>query len=833
MVGAGIAPEIKHDGWFCTADLSAYVFKIRALDLVVKHAYNVDLSKKTRNYMKGKTWEDAVREGKDKELLDYARRDALWCWKLWNDFQGQWPEHERNIARLTMEQGKKGILVDTEKLEPWIKAIEAKLWEAEKNLPWVEAGKKPTSSKALAEQCNKVGIPCPPPKVDDEEGYIIWESTWKDKYPWVMSISDHRSVSKVLATLKTIRDRIRPDGTVECPTKFFGAHCFTGDHEVLTPEGWVRLSDWRGGTIMQWNGENLLWGGASANKFEVTNGERLLHLNTGHVECLATQGHWFATFDLKTGKQRREQAEFIKTKRRKIPISAPFSDGHLNLPKWKVQLLAAVQADGHYMKDCRAIRFRFSRQRKIKRLREILAQSELVWDERIWPSEPGVTVIHIRQFPPWLEGRKKWTSELLTWSQESLAWLRDELVHWDGTQSGPNSVCYMTDFDNASWMATIAHLTGYAASVSFKEHPEEGWNTSYLVSIRPSNKTEIRPHQWSDAGAASTVYCPTSELGACLFRYNAKIFISHQTGRWSGEGGINFQNFPKEPMDCGDGISVDLRSLFLPRPGKKMIICDLAQIEPRVLNWIAGNEVLLNGIRSGLSYYEAYSRLYKNWKGAPGTLKKELGDFRYTKLKNEALGLGYQMGWKRYIDYQKVQGGVVVTEEEAKETVNNFRANNPFIADKQSGLWAKMQTALLQSIGQDFETTLPSGRVMKYGAVRRTPCMKENDEGKMVPSCSITAVIGQQGRLQRKHFYGGKIVQNGVQATARDVFAYHWIEINEAGHDILFSSHDEAVLEVEPDVTPRDIQQLMSRTPEWLEGCPISAEAAEAPHYKK
>lgn len=528
MVDVNTAPPLAFQGWFCTADLSAYTFKIRALDAVVKHAYGVDLSKGMRNWMQGKTWADAVKAGKDKEMLDYARRDAYWCYRLWKDHSDKWPAHERELSRLTFEQARRGIAVDVEKLQPWIQAIERKVWEIEKLLPWVEGGKKPTSPKALAEECHKVGIPCPPTKVDDEEGFIEWENTWKDKYPWVLGVSDHRSVSKVLATLRTIKDRVRSDGTVECPTKYFGAH----------------------------------------------------------------------------------------------------------------------------------------------------------------------------------------------------------------------------------------------------------------------------------------------------------------TGRWSGEGGINFQNFPKEPLDCG-GVKVDLRSLFIPRPGKKMIICDLSQIEPRVLNWVAGNEPLLKAIRDdGFSYYEAYARLYKGWDGKPGTLKKEYGQEKYTKLKNEALGLGYQMGWERLIGYAKLTG-IILSEEESKATVNDFRTKNPLISAKPGGLWDKLHTALMNSIGSDFTMALPSGREMRYLSVRRTMTMKKNDEGKMVPSSALTAITGKQGRLQRLHFYGGKLTENLVQATARDVFAWHWLRLEEAGFQVLFSCHDEVIIEADPAATAADVQAIMSQTPPWLEGCPVSAEAQEVDHYCK
>ena len=78
--------------------------------------------------------------------------------------------------------------------------------------------------------------------------------------------------------------------------------------------------------------------------------------------------------------------------------------------------------------------------------------------------------------------------------------------------------------------------------------------------------------------------------------------------------------------------------------------------------------------------------------------------------------------------------------------------------------------------------------------------------------------------------YGGKLTENTTQAVARDVFAEYADVLNEV---LLFSAHDEAVLEVDNDVEPRDIEHIMSQTPEWLPGCPVGAEAKVVPHYCK
>jgi DNA polymerase len=82
-------------------------------------------------------------------------------------------------------------------------------------------------------------------------------------------------------------------------------------------------------------------------------------------------------------------------------------------------------------------------------------------------------------------------------------------------------------------------------------------------------------------------------------------------------------------------------------------------------------------------------------------------------------------------------------------------------------------------------------------------------------------------------FWGGKLCENLVQATARDVFGECLIRLEDAGLSILAHVHDEVILEVDKDVTCEDVNQLMSVTPEWIDGCPIGAESHEADCYKK
>jgi len=217
-------PELNLAGFHCSANMTSYLCDRRALDHACDFLLHEKVSKGMREWMNGRTWADAVKEGKDKELTEYARKDAELAWRLWDQFSPQWPEQECLLSDLTVEGEIYGIKIDQNLLTEYLDIAQRALIVNESRLPWMAAGKKPTSPIAIAEECRKHGIPCPPVKVDDEEGFQIWEDKWSPQFSWVQSVASWRQVNKLIATLRMFEQRCRPDGTVPVPLKYYGAH---------------------------------------------------------------------------------------------------------------------------------------------------------------------------------------------------------------------------------------------------------------------------------------------------------------------------------------------------------------------------------------------------------------------------------------------------------------------------------------------------------------------------------------------------------------------------------------------------------------------------------
>ena len=288
--------------------------------------------------------------------------------------------------------------------------------------------------------------------------------------------------------------------------------------------------------------------------------------------------------------------------------------------------------------------------------------------------------------------------------------------------------------------------------------------------------------------------------------FGLKYFGAIATGRWAGDAGLNFQNFNREAY-----YGVDPRKCLVARPGHKLIIADLSQIEPRVLAWIAGDHELLDKIRNGLPIYQAHAETSMNWKG--GDLKKENSNL-YLLAKCRVIGLGYGAGCKTFQSLARGYG-LEMSIGEAKRTVDDFRKANPRIVS----LWQAVEDSMRYHIDSTFFMYLPSLRVIRYFDV-------QEEEG-------LTATTERGGR--RLHWYGGKLTENLVQATARDVFAEGLLRIHKAGIRILWTVHDEVICEVpeDSDITVETVTELLAQTPTWMPGLPVAAEGIEAKAYTK
>lgn len=283
-----------------------------------------------------------------------------------------------------------------------------------------------------------------------------------------------------------------------------------------------------------------------------------------------------------------------------------------------------------------------------------------------------------------------------------------------------------------------------------------------------------------------------------------------------------------------DTLSQLIRTAFIPNPGNRFIVSDYSAIEARVIAWLAGEKSTLETFRDGKDLYcETASRMFKvpvEKHGANSELRQK------GKIAVLACGYGGSIGALKAMGALKMG----LSEDELKPIVDAWRAANPNIV----WLWQEVedsaltaittkQTVQLRNLTFSVESgilfiTLPSGRRLAYVK----PGLGENKFG----GTSITywgVTTGRRwGRLET---YGGKLVENIVQAVARDLLVHGMHNVANAGHQIVMHVHDEIVVDepVESGASVEQICRLMSSLPDWADGLPLDADGYVCNYYQK
>ncbi|WP_368406654.1 DNA polymerase [uncultured Ruminococcus sp.] len=328
------------------------------------------------------------------------------------------------------------------------------------------------------------------------------------------------------------------------------------------------------------------------------------------------------------------------------------------------------------------------------------------------------------------------------------------------------------------------------------------------------------------------------------------FYGASRTGRWAGRN-VQLQNLPQNYLpdlsearelvkygsfediqmlydDVPDTLSQLIRTAFIPRQGMKFIVADFSAIEARVIAWLAGEEWRMKAFANGEDIYCASaSKMF----GVPVVKHGENGQLRQKgKISELACGFGGSVG------AMKAMGGSGMSDAELKQIVTDWRTASPHIVQ----LWWDVENAAIKAVRDKTETEthgihfsyesgflfirLLSGRRLAYVK----PRIGENRFG----GDSITYEgIGTGKKWERLETYSGKLVENIVQATARDLLFYSMQTLSQ--YFIVGHIHDEMIIECPKDTKLDEICQQMARTPDWAKGLLLRADGYECSFYKK
>lgn len=334
-----------------------------------------------------------------------------------------------------------------------------------------------------------------------------------------------------------------------------------------------------------------------------------------------------------------------------------------------------------------------------------------------------------------------------------------------------------------------------------------------------------------------------------------QFYGANRTGRFAGRL-IQLQNLPKnniasltevrtlvkdgsfDPLDMlydstADVLSQLIRTAFVPCTGSRFIVADYSAIEARVLAWLAGERWVLDVFRkNGDIYCETASRMFHCKVEKHG----ENAELRQ-KGKQAVLSCGYGGSVGALIGMGAVESGM--KEEELQPLVDLWRTSNPHIVR----FWWEVDRAVKNCVRHRtlVEThgircawksgilfiRLPSGRNLAYAK----PRMGKNRFG----GESVTYEgLGIGRKWERIETFGGKLVENITQATARDLLVFAMKRLRKEGFSIVMHVHDEIVLEVPKGISSvEEICSIMAENPLWAKGLPLKADGYECDFYRK
>lgn len=325
------------------------------------------------------------------------------------------------------------------------------------------------------------------------------------------------------------------------------------------------------------------------------------------------------------------------------------------------------------------------------------------------------------------------------------------------------------------------------------------------------------------------------------------VYHGAATGRWSGKL-VQPQNFPRPQKKqaeldeiiaklaaeedvsshgAGTVIASDLlRSMLVAEEGHRLMFADYSAIEARVLAWVARQDDLVETFRKGGDVYkDMASAIYNKSVDAISDSERQVG-------KMAILGCGYGMGGKRFAEQCKTMG-IVVDEDEAKRIVAVYREKNNHIAQ----FWRDIEEEFIEMVREaggvgTVRLPLPSGRLLTYHNPRIV--QRETPWGAMRDTAQVDTLNSVTRQWTSQIVWGGLLTENVVQATARDLMATAMMALEMAAYPVILSVHDEIICEV-PDGhgTLDEMIEIMTRVPEWAEGCPINAEGKEGRRYRK
>jgi DNA polymerase len=363
-----------------------------------------------------------------------------------------------------------------------------------------------------------------------------------------------------------------------------------------------------------------------------------------------------------------------------------------------------------------------------------------------------------------------------------------------------------TKISPATGKETLAMAKSDEGFKALLEHPDE--RVQALVAARLGNKSTLEETR-------TERFISISKRG--LMPVPLQYYAAH-TGRWGGSDKINLQNLPSRGANGGK-----LKKAIVAPKGHVIIDCDSAQIEARVLAWLAGQTDLVQNFKEGEDVYKIMASAIYSKKQEEITAEERFVG------KTTILGSGYGMGPQKFQTQLKTFG-TEISEGESRHIVDVYRRKYPMIPK----LWEQGNAAIeamasnqSASFGNGCVTVAGNrGVLLPNGMYQRYPSLRQVDmDGKY-------QYVYDAKRGMNK-IYGGKLVENICQGLARCIIGEQMVKISQK-YKVVLTVHDAVACvakEEEAEEAMAYVIECMKWVPDWAQGLPLNCEAGYGKSY--
>lgn len=304
-----------------------------------------------------------------------------------------------------------------------------------------------------------------------------------------------------------------------------------------------------------------------------------------------------------------------------------------------------------------------------------------------------------------------------------------------------------------------------------------------------------------------------AKIGATGFwPFDVEFSGADQTHRFSGGSGAggNPQNFTRGSA---------LRTAVEAPNGYELVVGDFSNIELRIVAYLSKDPGLVQAIEKGIDIYCDFASVFYGRK----ITKKDEKERRFGKT--AILGLGYGMGFLKFIKTVRVQTGETISEKDSRKAVELYRTRY----SKVPALWEsldKMIPLIASGYSQHHydmpvnistqALTLPSGLKIRFPNLRQ----RMNEKGK--PEWVYD--VYKKRNLEISKLYGGKLLENISQGLAGELCKEAMLEM---GDNVTGLVHDEIHIVCKKGlgrITAQKLKRVMSLSPDWMPQMELSAE---------